>query len=216
MDNYGQDLTIKFGLEDSLNYYLLIGNSTNSATNSTEATDRKGFVSMRSMKELVDKLDVSITGRLDGSVNAVLVGELLGVPVEANAFISVSISDINNLIQKKPNAISVYYEADYNLEIPSFLDILLMDPQGIVDAVDSIFQSAEALSLGPSGVVTKLDAPFIGGSIGRTLKAGKPDYVFGARTMHFQLIHPRTCVFYYLSFRNSRQFPGESSKDSCW
>ena len=48
-------------------------------------------------------------------------------------------------------------------------------PQGIIDAVDSVFQQAEEMSLGRQGEVTKLDAPFIGRTIGRSLNAGKPD-----------------------------------------
>lgn len=66
-----------------------------------------------------------------------------------------SISDINNLIQQKPGAFAVFYEVTFELSIPSFIDILLMDPEGIVNAVDGIFKEAEELSLGRNGVVTK-------------------------------------------------------------
>ena len=138
VDNYGKPLSITFGLEENLNYYLLKSNG---------AAAREGFVVMDGPSQLVRELDVSITGRVIGSVEA----EFLNVPGEANAFIKMSISDINNLIQGNPGAISVFYEVNVKLSIPSFMDILLMDPQGIVDAVDSVFKEAEALSLGREG-----------------------------------------------------------------
>ena len=116
MDNYGEPLSITFGLEDSLNYYLPPANRTSA---------RQGFVVLNGTAQLVDELDVSVTGRVIGSVKA----EFLGVPGEANALINVSISDINSLIQGSQGAIAVYYEVNAELRIPSFISILLMDPQ---------------------------------------------------------------------------------------
>jgi hypothetical protein len=39
--------------------------------------------------------------------------------------------------------------------VPSFLDILLTDPQAIVDALDAVFLSTEEASLGSYGIVTR-------------------------------------------------------------
>lgn len=129
--------------------------------------------------QLVDELDVAIAGRIAGSVEA----EFLGVPGEANALINCSISDINSLIQGNPGAISVYYEVNVELVIPSFISILLMDPQGIIDAVDSVFQQAEEMSLGKNGEITRLDAPFVGRTIGTSLGAGtRNNFLQRART----------------------------------
>lgn len=146
VDNYGDRLSIRFGLEDSLNYYLPPANQTSA---------HEGFVVLNGTPQLVD--DVSITGRVSGSLEA----EFIGVPGDANAFVKVSISNINNLIQRKPGAVA---QSQFNLKIPSF-----------VDAVDSVFEQAEDLSLVRSGIITRLDAPFIGRSAGRSLKAGKSD-----------------------------------------
>ncbi|EJK50116.1 hypothetical protein THAOC_30946, partial [Thalassiosira oceanica] len=51
-----------------------------------------------------------------------------------------------------------------------------MDPQRIVDAVDSVLKVAEDLSLGRNGVVTRFQSPFIGNSIPKALKAGTQDH----------------------------------------
>ena len=169
VDNNGDDLAIKFGLEDKLNYYL--------SSNKTLA--RSGFV-VTSIGDLVKELDASITGQVSGIVRA----EFVGVPGNANAFVQFDIADMNNMLdpKKRPSAISVFYQANIDFEVPSFLDILLMDPKGIVEAVDGIFKSAHDLSMGRNGIVTKFSAPFIGRKIPQSLKAGtNNDFLANAR-----------------------------------
>lgn len=129
VENSGDPLAIRFGLEDKLNYYL--------SSNNTLA--REGFV-VTSIGNLVKEIDASITGQVSGIVEAVFVG----VPGNANAFVQFDIADMNNMLdpKKRSSAISVFYQANIDFVVPSFLDILLMDPKGIVEAVDGIFKSA--------------------------------------------------------------------------
>lgn len=48
-----------------------------------------------------------------------------------------------DLVQSKAGAVAVVYEAGFFVpELPSFIDLLLADPNMVVDAVDSIFKTA--------------------------------------------------------------------------
>ena len=91
-----------------------------------------------------------------------------------NAFMKIQISDINNVVKQKPGAVAIYYKVSV-VEIPSFLDILLLDPTAIIDAVDGLFKSFNELTLGRQGIVTTFSMPFIGNAISQSLKAGKSD-----------------------------------------
>jgi len=158
-DNYKDDLTLSVTLDENLNYYLP----------SVEAAfAREGFIVMETISKLVGAFDVSVAGRVSGSVHA----ELVGLAGDANA--NVSIADINNIFQQKPGAISVYYEVNFNLElgIPTFLDILLMEPEGVIKAIDDVFKQVEKASLGRSGIISRFSLPLVGNIIGRNLKAG--------------------------------------------
>ena len=86
----------------------------------------------------------------------------------------IQISDINNVIQGKPGAVALYYKASV-IEMPNLIDILLMDPVAIVDAVDGLFKSVNDLTLGRQGIVTTFPMPFIGTAVSRSLKAGSSD-----------------------------------------
>ena len=126
VDNSGDPLAIRFGLDDSTNYFL--------SNNRTLARD--GFVVIPSIGKLVDELDATITGQVSGIVKA----EFVGVPGGANAFIQFDIADMNNILdpKKRSSAVSVFYKVNINFSVPSFLDILLMDPNGIVEAIDGV------------------------------------------------------------------------------
>ena len=126
VDNSGDPLAIRFGLDDSTNYFL--------SFNRTLA--REGFVVLPSISKLVDELDATITGQVSGIVEA----EFVGVPGEASAFVRFDIADMNNLLdrKKRSSAVSVFYQVNIAFVVPSFLDILLMDPNGIVEAIDGV------------------------------------------------------------------------------
>ncbi len=81
------------------------------------------------------------------------------------------------VIRKEPGAIIVSYEVNLFLpQMNSFLDILLLDPAAIVEAVNSIFLAANDLTLGTNGIVTKFQLPFVGTAVSRSLKAGTSDH----------------------------------------
>ena len=84
---------------------------------------------------------VAIKGGVRGLVDASLIlGEFTG---SAGAKVEMNLADINCIVAGKKGCISIFYEANFGVEIPSFIDILLMDPQGIIDAVDGLFQLTE-------------------------------------------------------------------------
>ena len=165
VDDYGEDLSIQLGLEDKLRYYLPPADSS---------FVREGFVFVPSIGKLVDEVAVAFSGRVSGTAEA----EFRGLPpgAKAEAFVQFDISDINNLINKKPGAISSFYQVKFEISIPSFLDILLMDPFSIIKAIDGVFETAEKYSLGRQGIVTKFSGPIIGPAIPKALKAGTNDH----------------------------------------
>jgi hypothetical protein len=52
------------------------------------------------------------------------------------------------------------------------LDILLADPEALLESLENIFNTLEGATLGPSGIVTTFPIPFIRNSLGRSLGAG--------------------------------------------
>lgn len=158
IDNYGKPLSIKVGLNPNLNYYL----STDSKLN------RRGFQRVSSIKALADQILVAIQGQVAAKIDATFFGGL------GDASMSIRISDINNVIQRKPGAVSFYYKVS-KIEKPSFMDLLLMDPVAMVDAVDNLFKIVNDLTLGRRGIVTTFPLPFVGTAISRALGAGDPD-----------------------------------------
>ena len=123
---------------------------------------------MSTIGALANEISVAIKGQVIAELEAVFLGGL------GNAYMRIQISDINNVIQRKPGAVALYYEVSV-VEIPTFIDILLLDPVAIVDSVDSLFKSVNDLTLGRQGIVTTFPMPFIGTAISRSLKAGSSD-----------------------------------------
>ena len=196
VDNLGEPVVIKFGLDSKLNYYLddqassKSSTSTNQAatttrtgsrrrlqtsdvTNKSITTPRDGFTNIPSVSVLKNAVAVSFAGGLRGSADA----KLKGLPEQCSpgAFIQLFLSDINCILQKKPGCISVVYQANFGCDIPSFLEILLMDPKGIIDAVDTLLQSVEDLTIGTKGVITKFPTPIVGRKLQSSIGAGVSD-----------------------------------------
>ena len=107
VDDYGKYLTFTFGLDTDSNYFL--------SPNTSLA--RENFVVLSGISALVDQLDVAISGRVKGVITADL---LVPSPAIANARIEFDISDLNNLIQQKPNAISGKQENHYPISHVNF------------------------------------------------------------------------------------------------
>lgn len=158
IDNYGEPLSITVGLDPSVNYYI----------STDRRLSRSGFQRVPSIGALADEISVAIRGQVVAEIEAEFLGGL------GDAFMRIQISDINNVIQRKPGAVALYYKVSV-VEIPTFIDILLMDPVAIVNAVDSLFKSVNDLTLGRQGIVTTFPLPFIGTSVSRSLKAGSSD-----------------------------------------
>lgn len=110
VDNLGNPLSISFGLNKNLNYYL--------SSNTTIARD--GFVTVGSIGKLVDQFTVAIAGRVDGELEASL---RVPPPMSAYAHIRFGISDINLLLDpaKRNSAFAIVYEVEVSLDIPSFI-----------------------------------------------------------------------------------------------
>ena len=158
IDSYGEPLLIKVGLNPSYNYYI----STN------QTLTRTGFIRVSNIGSLEDEVGVVVKGRVEAEIEAEFLDGL------GSAFMRVQISDINNVILRKPGAVALYYKASM-AQIPTALDILLLDPVAVVNTVDRLFKSVNDLTLGRQGIVTTFPMPFIGTAISRSLKAGSGD-----------------------------------------
>ena len=76
-------------------------------------------------------------------------------------------------------------------KLPSLIDLLLLDPNAIVDAVDGIFKAVNELTLGKRGVVTSFPLPFVEGAVARELK-GRMRCLFAVlcyKCTHFDLYY---------------------------
>ena len=193
VDNNDSPMSIVFGLDQSLNYFL----------EKNKSWVRDGFTTVNGVGSLADALDVSIAGRVKGTVNAVLAEGFGSAYISSkffcctflfgpftfsvlskhispskliNNYIQVDIADINNILQNKANAVAVVYRANVvSAKIPSFIDLLLLDPEAIVDAVGNVFDQAEKFSVGSQGVVSTLDLPFVKGQVAKRLNASTPE-----------------------------------------
>ena len=199
VDNLGEPVVIKFGLDSLLNYYL--GDQTRTSTKSSTQTNtvdpssrrlrtttpkpnskspikpknitsREGFTVIKSLSDLKNSVAVSVAGGLSGRINV----EVTNLPCPASASFELSLADINCVIQKKPGCISVVYQSNF-CEIPSLLDLLLSDPDAILDAVDDLMLSVENLVFGRRGVVKNFAVPIIG----RNLQDSIPNAIAPAR-----------------------------------
>lgn len=79
IDNSGPPLSIRFGLEDSLNYII----------SSNKSLKREGFV-VSTIGELVDAVDVAISGQVIAQVDATILGGI------GKLFVDMRASDINS------------------------------------------------------------------------------------------------------------------------
>lgn len=110
VDNLGDLLTISFGLNENINYFL--SNKTSLA--------RDGYVAIPSIGDLVDQFDAAIAGQVLGDIELEL---RVPPPSRAYAHIRFGISDVNLLLDplKRKSAFSIVYEVEVGLNIPSFI-----------------------------------------------------------------------------------------------
>lgn len=161
VDNYGDPLSLRFGLDDNLNY--IIGNNPTSPV-------EDGFT-VTTFSGLTNAVDITISGQISGSLTASF-REFPG-----SATLEFIIADINNAINNNPGAAAITYAiSSINLpEFPSVIGLFLSDPRGIIESVDDIFRQANEMSLGRQGIVTKFKSPFIGAEISRSMNAGSSE-----------------------------------------
>jgi len=110
VDNLGNPLSIGFGLNDRLNYYL--------SSNTTLARD--GFVTT-TLTDLVDKFDIAITGRVIGVIDLSL---RVPPPFIARAHVKFGIPDVNLLLDplKRKSAFAIIYDVEVTApKVPSFI-----------------------------------------------------------------------------------------------
>jgi len=152
-------LSLSVGLNNSLNYYVYDpGNYSK---------NRNGFITVPGIKGLTDKLNVDF----DGSIRAQLSIGLALIGTSAN--FNISIINLNNLFRGNKTALKIEYEVkNPKFKVPTFLDILLAEPQGVVNALDNIFQNVEEASLGRNGIITNNPIPYIRNSLAKSLGAG--------------------------------------------
>ena len=104
VDNLGVPLTISFGLNDRLNYYL--------SSNTSLARNR--FVTIPTITDLVNKFDIAIAGRVIGDIDLSL---RVPPPFTARARIQFGIPDVNLLLDplKRKSAFAIIYEVEVSL-----------------------------------------------------------------------------------------------------
>ena len=162
-DNNGP-LSIKVGLDRETRYYLkkpLID------------LPGPGFVST-TVSGLVEFLEVEFDGRVEGILKAEV--PLVGM----SATFNVTVARVDALFRGNKTGNLFASVTDFvrpSIAIPSLIDILLADPDALVSGLDSVFELAEAASLGPNGIVTNFPAPFISEKLGSALGAGTKDNV---------------------------------------
>jgi len=115
VDNLGKLLTITFGLNKKLNYYL--------SSNTTIA--RNGFTTVPTIGSIVNQFNVAIAGRVAGKLEVKL---RVPQPLSGRAQINFGVSDINLLLDpvRRKNAFAVYYEVEAKLAIPSFIGTIIL------------------------------------------------------------------------------------------
>jgi hypothetical protein len=150
------------GLDSETSYYL-----------KQPLADREGFVSTN-IAGLVGLLDVKFDGRVEGILKAEV--PLVGMKAEINVTVA-SVDDLFNGIKADNLVAKVTITEPGFRSIPSFIDILLENPDALVAGLDSVFELAEAASLGPNGIITNFPAPFISQKLGASLGANTKDNV---------------------------------------
>ncbi len=158
-DGDGGPMELSVGLNESLNYYL--------ANPGPESSDRDGFTTVSGISGLVSEVEAIFSGQAVANVTAGL--SLLRLSVDVDA----AISDLQAFFLGDTSVLSVEFTPTLpSFEVPSLLDILLAEPQGIIDALDDVFETAEEASVGENGIITRFPVPFIRNGLGDALGAG--------------------------------------------
>ena len=103
---------------------------------------------MQNISDLKEEITVAIAGRIEAEIKAEFAQGL------GDAFLRIQINDLNAMLQSNPSGVALYYKVSV-IEIPSIMDILLLDPYSIVTTVDTLLKSVNDITLGRDGIVSK-------------------------------------------------------------
>lgn len=152
-------MELSVGLDETLNYYL--------ANPGNISFDRPGFKIVPGIGGLVSEVNAAFSGQVTANLTAGL--SLLGLSVDIDA----AISDLQAFFLGNTSVLSVDFTPSFpSFKVPTLLDILLAEPQGIIDALDDVFKTAEEASVGENGIITRFPVPFIRNGLGDALGAG--------------------------------------------
>ena len=171
VDNFGDSVVIRAGLDNSLNYFLRdqVSDKSSTAQPTTQIiAKREGFSEVASLGELTKSFAVSVTGGLSGSL-VVAVNDFPEVCPNAGVEIDFSWPDFNC---RGPSCNSVVYRAT-SCTPPSFLSMLLENPAAIIDSVEDLLKQVEGLAFGRRGIITNFVVPIIK----RTLQDNIPNFL---------------------------------------
>ncbi|GAX18396.1 hypothetical protein FisN_2Lh003 [Fistulifera solaris] len=158
-DGDGGPMELSVGLDESLNYYL--------SDPGADSSNREGFKIVSGISGLVSEVEAVFAGQATANLTAGL--SLLGLSIDVDA----AISDLQAFFLGNTSVLSVEFTPSFpSFEVPSLLDILLAEPQGIIDALDDVFKTAEEASVGENGIITRFPVPFIRNGLGDALGAG--------------------------------------------
>jgi len=165
-------LSLSVGLNKSLNYYL--------GDPGVYSRDREGFKNV-SISQLVNELKVDFDGSIKASVSVGLA--LIGT----TANFGIEVTDLNRLFRGDKTALKIAWNVTKpKFQVPTLLDILLAEPQGLIDALDGIFKKVEDASLGRNGIVTNNPIPHLRNGLARSLGAGTDQNILAQG--HFNII----------------------------
>jgi hypothetical protein len=138
----GGGMSLSVGLDKNLNYY--IGDPGN------VSDGRTGFTNVSGISALVEEVTGTFAGQATASLSVRLA--LIGASLD----VDILISDLNTFFRGNTSVLNVTVDPNIpSITVPSLLDILLAEPQGVIDALDDVFATAEEASLGKNGIITR-------------------------------------------------------------
>lgn len=120
-----------------------------------------------SLGNILSQTEVIFSGLVQATID-------LDVGVFGSANINITLGDLVEFLRnprQNTTENTIIFSPQFGLEVPSFLDILLSDPDLLVDSLDGVLESVEVFALGAQGVLTRLPVPFLRNSIARELGA---------------------------------------------
>ena len=164
-------LTLTLSLDSTTKYYI---ENDSGAAKGTLA--RTGFVH-KTVSDLVGDLKVSF----DGFLTADLEMELLNLPFPASTTINATITNLADFISNSSDGVLVNFSttAPSTIQRLSLFDLLLLNPQTVVNQLNDAMSSVEDAALGRRGVLATFPVPFIRNGIGAALGGNSKNNVLG-------------------------------------